>query len=216
MHKIVTTVAKLLVATLVGAVLEGCLLRDPWVELGNGYNIGAISRSSPCGLHYFEAMDSRPPSPWRAVRSEGSFEIHNQDTGKLLEYESEEEWRQACGELGARQSGDTLLNHVTGFNRDERYVIGHSNSGGFFLLDKDRDSLETWPEEAPWAKEIRSRTALDPDELLDATSWQLQYRSAGYWTIMGVYAALVLAWLLLPLVPGLKRHDFRFAKRGDG
>lgn len=42
--------ATLVVAAFIGLNLDGCLLRDPWVEFGNGYNIGAIAGRFPCHL----------------------------------------------------------------------------------------------------------------------------------------------------------------------
>ena len=68
-------VARIIAVLLVGGVIEGCLLRDPWVEVGNGYNIGAISWGSPCHLTYFKSQDNRPASPWSVVDAGDSFAL---------------------------------------------------------------------------------------------------------------------------------------------
>jgi hypothetical protein len=215
MQRVVKAVAKLAIAFIVGSILEGCILRDPWVELGNGYNIGAISWSSPCHLTYMEPLDQRPPATWIAWRTDSSFTISNRDTDEIHSYENEEAWRRGIRKLGARRPGATLLDQVTGFNNGDRYAIGHSNGGGFFLLDKEADELDTWPTEDGWIAAVQTRTTLDPNIFLDPKAWRHQYRHTAYWVIMGSFAALVLAWIVVPLLPGLERYDVKFTRRGD-
>ncbi len=213
MARAIKVVVKLAIGAFIGMIIEGCILRDPWVELGNGYNVGAVSQGSRCDLAYWESTDPRPPSAWIAWRGEDSLVIYNRNTKETRDYETEGAWWQARRELGARQQGATMAGHVTAFNVDERYAIGDCYEG-FFLLDKQDDFLQTWPTRTVWATEVRSRTTLDPNRLHDPKAWHVQYRPAGYWVIMGSYVALIVAWVLIPLMPGFKRYDFRFTRRG--
>jgi hypothetical protein len=197
-------VGKLIAIVFVGSIVEGFLLKDPWVELGNGYHIGAISWGSSCFLTYFATQDPRPPSPWSVHRTDKSFVLDNSETNELREYATEEELRQATRDLHVRPApGRTMLDQVTGFDRDGRFAIGHSGDG-YFLLDTTEDTLEKWPTSDEWSTAVRSRTKLNPGRLRDPKSWLLQYRSAGYWATLGIYGSLGLAWIIVPLARGTK------------
>ncbi len=190
---------QLVVSVIVGLALEGLVLHDPWVELGNGYNLGAISWNSPCHLVYWAWQDSRPPSDW-SYEPGGQSSVWNDVTGEQRDFAGENEWKAAIRSLDARPaSARVLLDAVAAFDWDESHAIGRGNDG-FFLLDKDNDSLETWATEEPWARAVRTRTQLDPDRLRNPKAWTLQYRDGAYWAIMGTYTAAVLVWIAVPLI----------------
>lgn len=193
-------IGKLVAVLFVGSIIEGCVLRDPWVELNNGYNIGAISWGSPCHLTYYKSQDRRPPSPWVLFITGDNFALHNTETDEWREYESESALREAARDLAVRPApGQILLDGVTGFDASDHFAIGHS-ADGYFLLDMTTDALEKWPTQEEWTAAVRSRTNLDPQHLRDPKSWWLQYRHAGYWTIMGVYLALGFSWIAAPFL----------------
>ncbi len=200
MSRLIQTIVKLVVAVFAGLILDGVILRDPWVELGNGYNIGATSWSEPCHLLYWEFQDPRPPAAWSARRAGDSLEIFNRETGEYREYGSERAWKGAIQNLKARpSSGQILLDRVAGFDRDKRFAIGRGEDG-CFLLDMVEDELTVWTAPDTWAEVVQAKTRLDPDELRDPTSWHLQYRHAVYWIIMGPYLALVALLTIAPLI----------------
>lgn len=192
--------AKLIAVLLVGSIIEGCILRDPWVELGNGYNIGAISWGSPCHLTYFASHDPRPASLWSCVDFSDTFALRNSETNEWRRYKTKEELQQAAHELRARPaSAKVMLDHVTGFNANKRFAIGQ-NSDGYFLLDMAADALEKWPMREEWSSVVRARTGLDPEHLRDPKAWRFQYRHAGYWSIMCTFFGLGAVWIVAPLV----------------
>lgn len=196
---------RLAVVTFVGAILEGCVLKDPWVELRNGYSIAATHWEGPCYLWYVGSHDRRPWSDWSSFEGDDIYFLRDSQTGELREYASEAELRQAARELHARPANRTLLDQVSEFDQDGRFAIGLSG-GGFFLLDMAQDMLETWPTIDGWEAAVRSQTKLDPQRLRDPKSWSLQYRHAAYWAIMGGYAVLGCAWIVRSFVrrPGSK------------
>jgi hypothetical protein len=184
----------------VGSIVEGCILRDPWVELGNGYNIGAISWGSPCHLTYYESQDHRPRSPWTVVDVTDGFVLYNPEPQEWREYKTREELQEAAREMRARPSaGRMLLDGVTGFNANERFAIGRS-ADSYFVLNLTDDSLETWPTYDAWSGVVRTRTGLDPEQLRDPKSWWLQYRRSGYWAVMGTWGGGGAVWSAVPLL----------------
>lgn len=198
---------KLIVLALVGLVLDGVILRDLWVELRNGYNISATNWSEPCQLTYFPFQDPRPPSPWVAIPADGAFVLSNRNTLELRQFASLPELQQAACELGVRPlPGQPLTHDVSGFNADERYVIGQS-ADGWFLFDLTTDTLDMWPTVAEWTAAVRARTTLNPQRLHDPKDWWLQRRDSTYWTIMGGYLTLGAAWLIVPLMRSHRRHS---------
>jgi len=200
----IKVLGKLIVVALVALVLDAVILRDPWVELRNGYSINATSWSEPCQLMYFQFQDPRPPSPWLAFVSDNALVLHNRDTNEEREFSSKAELQQAARELGVRPlPGERLPHGVAGFNADDRYVIGQS-ADGCFLFDMTADTLEMWPTIAEWTAAVRARTTLDPQQLHDPQDWWLQRRDAGYWTIIGGCLTLGAAWIIMPLVRGRK------------
>jgi hypothetical protein len=95
-------------------------------------------------------------------------------------FEIEEAWRAAIRPPDIRPAlGLHRLDSITAFDCDKRCVIGHSK-GGFFLPDKDEDTLDTWPTEDSWAQAVRKRTSLDSSRLRDPKAWTVQCRPAGY------------------------------------
>lgn len=191
---------KLAVVSIVGLVIEGCVLRDPWVELGNGYHFGAISWTSPCFLAYFHTRDPRPPSPWRYAP--GELSLFNTETGAQKDYKSAEELKRAAREMHARPSaGKSMAHNVTAYAATEQFAIGQS-ADGYFLLNLNEDTIEKWPTHEEWARAVRARTPLDPQRLRDPKSWSVQHRHAGYWTLMGGCTGLGMAWIARPLFRG--------------
>lgn len=191
---------KLIAVLFVGGIIEGCVLRDPWVELNNGYNIGAISWSSQCHLTYFNSQDRRPPSPWSALDLGDMFILRNSDTDESREYKTKAELQQAARNVHARPTpGRTLLDDVKSFAANNRFAIGEC-AEGCFLLDMAEDTLETWPTHDEWSVVARARTGLNPERLRDPKDWWVQYRPPGYWAIMGSYLGLGVAWIAVPLL----------------
>jgi hypothetical protein len=197
-QRVLKAVAKLIVALVVGFLVEGIILRDPWVELGRGYSVHATNWGDVCRLRYAGDDDQSRRSAWEANRTDGSFTLWNFATDEVREYETEAEWRAAMRALNVPLPHGDILDDVTGFDNGQRYTIGHSNASGYFLLDKETGELRTWPLADGWAPAVRSQTALDPDVLHDPKAWHLQRRDLGYWLIMGGYGAAALAWIVRP------------------
>lgn len=189
---------KLFVVLFVALLLEACILRDPWVELGNGYNIGAVSRGSPCHLTYWQQYDPRPFSGWYSDAHDGVYFLFRVGFDEHREYTSEAAWRASARELGARPARlDSALDDILGFACDKRYAIGCATHGGYFLLDKDENTLETWPTREEWLPEVAARTRLNPARLKNPKAWHVQYRPPEFWVIMGGYFAVATAVLAL-------------------
>ena len=89
--------------------LDGCLNRDPYVEVTGGYAIVAISPGSPCILWYSGSRDSRSYSDWIAhalvMESESDILYSLSRTGppdEVLDFKSVQEWRIARREKNAQ------------------------------------------------------------------------------------------------------------------
>lgn len=198
------------VLAFIGLLFDGCLIRDPWVNLGNGYEIVAISGRSPCGLCYFESLDPRPGPLWHVMRDERGITLYRGAADQSYDFGDEAALAAAVREKGIRLAPDRdalqRITDITGYAADDRYAIGHS-AGGYFLLDMQEDRVETWPRPAEWEMAVQARTRLDPAHLRDPKSWWVQHRPEGYWVIMGSYAVIALLWLGRLLLRGEKTAE---------
>jgi hypothetical protein len=195
------------VVLLGASVLNGCLLRDPHIQLANGYSIGATSWSEPCSLKRYMTR-AAPPSPWRALEQGGALLLLNTVTGEERTFDDPDAWRAASRAAGAWMTAEPRPDHIVAFASDERYAIGrtepgfrlvdgrdeisYAGGGPFFLVDLHEHTAEFWTSEDEWAAAVRSRTALNPQRLGSPTAWHRQYRRPEYWAIMGVYAGVAL------------------------
>ncbi len=189
-------------------MLDGCLYRDPYVDLGSGYDVGAISPGSPCILQYSSYLDTRTYSGWIAMcytqeetgATSPRYAIVNElGDGTVLEFDSIEEWNQARREKRAEPYfPSVLVSDITGIKVDGDYVIGE-HQDGHFLLDIRSNSIETWSSEKDWAEAVRIRTEMTPDGLINPKSRFIQSRDViAYIIYIGIFA-ITLPWVLSPL-----------------
>lgn len=123
-------------------ILDGCLYRDPYVNLTGGCEIGAISPGSPCHLHYSGYHDPRTYSEWIAQEgiaestSDVDYHLFKKDPPReRLKFDSVNAWRVARRERNARPSfNGALAAGVRGFKNDDEFIIGEYYAG-FFVLD---------------------------------------------------------------------------------
>lgn len=192
--------AKFTVACFVAFVVDGCLIRDPLVNLGNGYIICAPSGSSPCSLVYFESFDSRTRSPWLVLEVEHGYTLHHRDTREFRDFASKAECREAALQVGARPPIDLKeIHHITGFDSDGQLAIGDSLNG-YFILDTGADELETFRTSAEWADAVRTRTNLNPNRMRDPRGWLVQYRAPGHLAVIATILAMGSLWIAAPMI----------------
>ena len=155
----------------VAFIMTGCLHRDPFVIVGNGYGIVAICWSCPCELIYQGWKDERSYSGWKAMRHGDEFLLLN-NTAEGITFDSEAEWKQAICDKNAAPENAVVsdIKDVTAFAADKSFVIGHY-SGGFFLLDMQANWADKWESKEEWAQAVSSRTQLSPDRLKDPKAW---------------------------------------------
>ncbi len=126
------------VAVVFVLIVDGCIYRDPHVALPHGYNIGAISSGSPCELYYVADDDPQQFSTWSGMQAlvDGesmAYYVRN-DTGELLEFESQSKWKAAMLDRNADPTAiAATLDNVTRFKTDDRHLIGVC-ADGYFLL----------------------------------------------------------------------------------
>lgn len=202
-------IARILVAAFVLLLIDGFLHRDPTVELGNGYEIVAVSAASPCVLNYSPWLDSREFSDWHAVASstiygpngpeQTPFLLTHDELG-WLEFDDEDEWQRQSIERKATIDPGYVgrVEGITGFRSDGRYVAGAFDKG-FFLLDTYRNELDTYRDRNEWSRSVASVSSLDATHLKNPKSWFVQSRNVA---VLAVPAAIFLPWCLWPLRRG--------------
>ena len=183
--------------------VDGCLYRDPGVDLAGGYSIAAISAGSPCDLYYRGTGDKRVYSDWVVLGmgavSDGKisrveYSLENPKSHEHRDYPTREEWLQACQDLNVSPSELRLkVSGVTGFAADAHHIIGQYE-GGYFLLDIDKNRLETWQGDATWSAAVTGKTRLNPAGLTDPKGWWVRTRDPG---LMEGYAAFVAVFLMI-------------------
>jgi hypothetical protein len=196
------TSLRTLVMLFVLVTVNSCLHRDPWVDLGNGYAIGACAWSEPCSLMYYRPGDKRPCTEWYADRFDGTFVLHRESGSahETLEFKSEAEWRQAWREKNAAPGSHVLpaLENVTGFSQEGRLVIGQYDSG-YFLLDTNADTVEQWSDRAAWESAVSTRTGINTVNLHNPKSYWVQSRPPALYGVLAVITLLMTPWVLAPL-----------------
>lgn len=139
-------------------------LRDPLVDLGNGYVLFAPSPGSPCEVGYMASRDGRQYSAWRAHENmrvpEGSndrFSLWNADTGEFFTTPSRDDWLRVRRQYGARPVyAGCIVGNVRAYRKLGGYVIGPLGGGGF-ILDVESDILELCPSADEWDARLRQR-----------------------------------------------------------
>ena len=153
-------------------------------------------------------MDKREHSGWVAYNNDGVYSLMRIDNsdgereeifeGNWLEFDSEEEWRQAWREKKAAPGHNAIrkLEGITGYKNNSQYVIGNYDDG-FFILDMANDAVEVWEDKSVWTTEVKSRTTMNTENLTDPKAWSVQHRDL-YVTLL-IAAAIMLPWAFAPL-----------------
>lgn len=181
--------------------VDGCLYRDPYIELPHGYGIGSISNSTPCSLEYGQD-DDRSYSPWFAIKSpavetdELAMPRHvlmNSETDEYLEFESESRWREAIRERNVEPSQSWFPNveNIRQFNIRKHIVYGNCESG-FFVLNIEDNDVRVLPDRTAWSIEVARLTGEPPGWMWNANSFFLKYRDPGYLVVVGGLTLLCL------------------------
>jgi hypothetical protein len=191
--------------------MEGFLHRDPWVDLGNGYNIGAPWWGAPMQLWHFRSRDPREYSEWytlvltdESAEDSVRYVVENPNSPhESFELASEEEWRRVRRERKATFMpeavlGDEPIEGITEFKKNERYAIA-PYTGGYFLLDTEDDRLRVWTDRAEWEEAARSIAGMTTEGMRDPLSWWEQYWDSTTWTGVGILAAVMLPWVVWPI-----------------
>ena len=174
-------------------MIDGCVYRDPRVVLSHGYEILAISPSSPCGLQYASWRDDRPYSDYTAMRSTDSSSNATRfslvSDSEILQFDDEAEWLGAIQEFNAAPDSSGLgLEGVESFAADENHVIG-TYAAGHFVLDIQANRLVTFADETKWSSSVSQETDLSSDVLHDPKSPLAQSRHP---IVVVAYAVLLI------------------------
>lgn len=204
---VVRVIGRLLVAAFVLLCIDGCFHRDPTVDLGNGYEIVAVSAGSPCFLNYRPWIDKREYSGWRAITSttvhgpdgeERLTFLLAHDEQERLQFEDAENWRRAWREkkatFGPKEVG--RVEGISGFRSQGRYVIGAYNKG-FFILDIAQNRVDTFCGRTKWTEAVQTTTSLAADDLRDPKSWLVQSRNLA---VLAFLTIVLVPWCMWPLV----------------
>lgn len=179
-------ISRILVAAFFLLCIDGFLHRDPTVDLGNGYEIVAVSADSPCVLNYRPWIDKREYSGWHAIAGNAADERDGTDSSPFLlthdeqewlQFDDAENWRRAWREKRAT-FGPNEVGHVEGisaFRNNGRCVIGVYGDG-YFVLDMMLNRVDTFRDRAKWRAVVQTATNLTGDDLRDPKSWLVQSR----------------------------------------
>jgi len=179
-------------------MIDGCVYRDPYVRLSHGYEILAISPSSPCSLQYGSSNDDRRSSDFAAVSSinpetkEATFRLLNQTD--VLTFTDEAQWREAIREHKA--SPDTFalqLENVTSFAADDDHIIGEFGDG-HYLVDIAANHLNTYTSVSKWRAAVSESTELSSVKLIDPKSFFAKTRHP---VALVVYVSLILVAIIM-------------------
>ncbi len=171
---------------------DGCMYRDPYVSLGNGYSIIACSPSSPCGLFYSSSDDDRVYSDYMASEwlnpATNEPEYLLEGGADLLIFTDEDKWREAIHEYNAFPYPSLLhLDNVTSFAADDGYIIGEYD-GGYYIVDMGDNRLYPYTDADSWRSAVAGWTTLSTKKLTDPKSFFLQTRDP---PVLAIYALLV-------------------------
>lgn len=199
---------------------DGCLHRDPYFLLRDGYSVGGIAPSEPCSLDYSRATDPRLYSDWEFRETDVSdkngrrrlFQLFNARTGEELEFDSSERLAAAAvkNRAGPRVSW-TVVDDVTAFALDGEYVYGKSR-GGYFLLSIAANRSKDIGDEAGWRTAVQAACGHPPQSLIDVRNRWRYTREAGFiWFV----AAAILAAGISNVVTALRGRRRRVVATGS-
>ena len=182
----------ILIVLFVILMIDGFLYRDPGVVLSDGYEISAISPSSPCLLHYQSWNDDRTYNT--EFRAQCGTEVASgkkfyslASESEYINFDTEEEWLTAIQEFHiAPDSSRLSLEDVNAFSANENYIIG-TYGNGQFIVDIETNTLSTFDDESTWSEIVLKDTELSPDSLKDPRSPWLQSR---HWIVNLLYLLL--------------------------
>lgn len=197
-----------LIVAFVALLLDGCLHRDPYVQLPHGYHIVAISPGSPCCLGYDSTHDDRQYTDWWAGRvlvqedDRQRYEIfwlRNRVTDETLEFESEHEWEAACRARNAVPATLQGREHcgITGFARNGPIIVA-AYDNGYFILDTAENAITTFSSEQAWT-DAAAAAGLATNSLTNPKSRFVQTREPLALAIIGGLILLTLPWVFRPL-----------------
>lgn len=193
----------IMIVAFVVLTIDGCIHRDPLVQLSNGYDIGAISWSSPCSLNYVPSNDQRTYSHFRAV---AEIETNTNEAcygltspGEDLTFDDELMWQDAIRQHNASPDASWLqVENVQSFAADEHHIIGEYGSG-HFLVDIAVNRLQKFADVEEWRTAVTELTTLSPSDLKDPKSLLAQSRHPA---VLTCYALI----LVMALITGLLKQ----------
>jgi hypothetical protein len=175
--------------------VDGCVYRDPYIQLPHGYGIGSISNSTPCSLEYGR-QDDRTYSTWIAADVSGcktdgvatpSYSLMNMTTDEYLAFDDESVWRAAIRNHNVKPSQSWIpdVANIRRFNTREAFVFGDCEPG-YFVLNIEENDVTIIPDEATWRSEVARLTGEPRGWMWSANSFLLKYRDPEYLAFMGI------------------------------
>ncbi len=197
---IARTILRLLCLIFFLLIVDGCLYRDPYIKLPNGYGIGSISPSTPCSLEYGRSEQS--DRNWHAGRATASdangesvryYWLSNIRSDEFLRFDSKEDWRAAINEYRVAPS-DTWMPRVEMIQHFNwrHFVIFGDCDGGHFIADTEHDDLRIIADTSEWRAEVDRLTGATPGFMWSASSFWLRHRDPAYLAVMATLTAVCL------------------------
>jgi len=172
--KLFKNIAIVFVAVL---MIDGCIYRDPGVTLHGGYEIVAISPSSPCALQYVSWHDHRTYSDYSALV--GTDPATNKPTfslvsdSEVLDFNDKSDWLAAIQKHRAVPDESSLqLEDIESFAADSKHIVGTYDQG-HFIVDIQANTLDTFSDEHKWASSVSHSTALSPKFTRLSPGWHV-------------------------------------------
>ena len=173
-------------------IVDGCVYRDPYVELPGGYRIIAISQSSPCELGQ-ELTDAE----WFTTSKHGDDEIvlFNINDESMVKFGSVKEIqaRFAPGTVDFSEIAPRIEN-VSGYTFNDQFIAGEC-SDSYFIVDVEAHCYESYDSKKDWAQAAAAR-GLTPSSLMNPYFRIRQWRHPA---TLPIYAILLLSSVLYPI-----------------
>ena len=172
-HMVKRTAVNLAATAFFLLLVDGCVYRDPHVEISDDYAISSISHSLPCGLYYKPKSNAE----WFATdMSDGNtteYVLMNLNDDSVLTVHSFDEIFTAVGHDTVDVSRIApKIEDVTLYTANDRFVAGKGGPD-FFLLGLDTHLVTTWKNESLW-KQALTTTGLSTRHLSNPKAWHRQ------------------------------------------